>query len=321
MINRFTLLLTVALLLTAAGATRSQTAAGARAYPPSCFETGQLPTFAASYVEGTISFDYAAILADATNPRGFASQVQIRSWRVPCHTNGSALLIRVTSSLGLPIAPQVLVEQGDASVQVRLASEANTRGIDDSGRQMILNRNSVGLLLVEANDATAAAGIDFDDELTLVIRDAQFDRTLAYPAYDPAEYGVAANQVISARHGGTWFDPARDGEGLFLEIVSQPGGSRAVALSWYTYLAGQQQWLIGSAPLPVGARSISVPLIRTAGADFGAGFDPAAVTRSDWGAVTLSFSDCNRLTVSYEGVDGDGVLHLTRLTALSGLGC
>ncbi|MEM1092224.1 MAG: hypothetical protein AAF552_04545 [Pseudomonadota bacterium] len=294
------------------------------AYPPSCFEPGPLPTLANSYVEGTILFEYSAVLPDATAPRGISVPVQIRSWRVPCHTNGSALLIEITPQGGLPLAPLVDLVQNDVQVPVRVASEANTLTQDDSGRQLIQSPGAAqgpGLrMVVESSPATDNAGIDFDDELTLIIQDVQFLRTLDYPAYSPAEYGVPTFQQISARHAGSWFNRVRDGEGVIVEVSEGPEG-RSLVVSWYTYLGGRQQWLIGSAPLPAGARELTVPVIRTSGADFGPAFDRNDVQRESWGSVTLRFLDCQQLEFSYDGADGIGELQLQRLTSVSGLRC
>ena len=47
---------------------------------------------------------------------------------------------------------------------------------------------------------------------------------------------------------GQWFNPQRDGEGVFVEIVESGGGGRVVAISWFTYdQFGEQMWLTGAA--------------------------------------------------------------------------
>ncbi len=289
-------------------------------YPPSCFEPGPLPSFEQSQVEGNVFFDYQAILSDASNPRAFSAAVQIRTWRVPCHTNGAALLVRVTAFSGLPIAPQVFIEQGENAVQMRLAPEAHTLATDESGRQLLLQSDATATLVVDSTASSDAAGIDLTEPLTLVIRDAQFDRTAEFPAYVPADFGVPEFQQISARHSGTWFNRVRDGEGLVAEIAQGESGLTAV-VSWYTYLAGEQLWLIGSADIVPGSREISIPVIRARGAQFGAGFDRADVQREDWGSLTLRFRDCQQLDLAFDGLDGAGEIRLQRLTEVAQLRC
>ncbi len=295
-------------------------AAAQNAYPESCFTPGPLPTFAASHVDGNPLFDYRAILQDATSPLAISSPVQIRAWRVPCHSNGSALLIRVTAQFGLPLAPQVFVEQGERVAQVRLASEARTLATDDSGRQLLLRADSSAILVVESNAATDAAQIDFNDALTLVIRDAQFERTLAFPAYVLSDFAVPQYQQISPGHSGSWFNRGRDGEGLMVEIA-QGAGQQTVVVTWYTYLGGEQQWMIGSAPINPGDRQVNVPMTRTRGAQFGDGFQRADVQREDWGTLSLRFLNCLQLDLSYDGLDGSGNLALQRLTEIADLSC
>jgi len=45
---------------------------------------------------------------------------------------------------------------------------------------------------------------------------------------------------------GQWWNPSRDGEGLFVEILPEP----AISISWFTYdEVGNQIWLTGYAEL------------------------------------------------------------------------
>ncbi|MFK7957818.1 MAG: hypothetical protein AB8B96_17095 [Lysobacterales bacterium] len=307
--------LTFAFLLCITASGRAQ-----NLYPASCFEPGLLPTFADSHVEGNPFFDYPATLSDATNPRAFSAQVEIRAWRVPCHTNGSALLLRVTAFTGLPIAPQVFVEQGENAVQVRLAAEAHTLATDESGRQLLLQGDSTATLVVESTASSDAAGINLSEALTLVIRDALFDRTAEFPAYRAEDFAVPQYQRISARHSGSWFNRIRNGEGVVVEFAQGDVGLTAV-VSWYTFLAGEQQWLIGSADVAPGSREVNVPMIRARGAQFGEAFDRADVQREDWGSLTLRFLDCQQLDMAYDGLDGAGEIRLQRLTEVAQLRC
>ena len=105
---------------------------------------------------------------------------------------------------------------------------------------------------------------------------------------------VAAPAIVAEDFNGNWFNPIRDGEGV---QVSVEGDGSTFVLSYYTYLAGRQVWMIGAArPAPEGeSRTLVFDLVQTDGADFGARFDPARVVRRTWGRVelTLDASDCN----------------------------
>ena len=93
---------------------------------------------------------------------------------------------------------------------------------------------------------------------------------------------------------GTFLDPNRSGEGF--QIALQ-GDSGRYVITWYTYLQGEQVWLIGT-----GTRSADRidfnDVVITRGADFGADFNPADVVRTPWGTISLEFSDCNNATAS-----------------------
>lgn len=88
---------------------------------------------------------------------------------------------------------------------------------------------------------------------------------------------------------GTMFNPSRDGEGL--QIALQ-GSTDVYVVTWYTYLNGEQVWLIGTG-VQTGNRIVFDELIITSGTGFGPNFNPANVVREPWGSLTLEFSDCN----------------------------
>ena len=120
---------------------------------------------------------------------------------------------------------------------------------------------------------------------------------------------------------GSWWNPARAGEGQF--ITFETVGSRNVAyVAYFTYTAdGAATWLVGNADIPIGARNVSVPLVTGAGARFGAAFRPGDVSVANAGSVTLTFEGCGNLGLAYSGAQtfSHG---LTRLVGpLTGLGC
>lgn len=88
---------------------------------------------------------------------------------------------------------------------------------------------------------------------------------------------------------GTLFDPLRDGEGFQLALQGDTG---IFVLTWYTYLNGEQVWLIGTGT-QLGAQLVFDDLVITSGADFGADFDPNDVERTFWGSIIFQFIDCN----------------------------
>lgn len=124
---------------------------------------------------------------------------------------------------------------------------------------------------------------------------------------------ASATLAISGAHSGTWYDPARNGEGVQLEI-GLLGETRRIIANWQTYRDGRQMWLTGSALLPAGCDSVSVPMFGTDGASFGAAFRAADVRLEPWGNITLRLLGPGRLELRYDAEAGQhGKLNLQRM--------
>ena len=97
---------------------------------------------------------------------------------------------------------------------------------------------------------------------------------------------------------GTYFDPARDGEGFMLSVE---GDGSVFVMTWYTYLDGEQVWLIGVGTRN-GNRLVFEEMQITSGASFGSEFDPTDVIRETFGEITVDFTDCNSFTATVDTV-------------------
>jgi hypothetical protein len=122
---------------------------------------------------------------------------------------------------------------------------------------------------------------------------------------------------------GQWFNPTRDGEGIFLEIV--PGSSgKSVAVSWFTYdMDGNQMWLTGIVEVSDQATSATIPVTVTDGPVFGPGYNPADLNSQAWGTLTVTFSTCTDGLLAYESSTGFGsdTISLLRLTNIEQVRC
>src|SRR5262249_5104673 len=118
-----------------------------------------------------------------------------------------------------------------------------------------------------------------------------------------------------------WYDPARSGEGLQLEILS----TDAALVEWYTYdEQGKQRWLQGIGQIVHGAAGDSIEfsqLYVTQGGHFGPNFNPADVHHQIVGDATLTFSDCDNGTFHYDAFSQSQTLPVIRLTQTMGAGC
>jgi hypothetical protein len=86
-------------------------------------------------------------------------------------------------------------------------------------------------------------------------------------------------------------------------------------MTWYTYLDGEQVWLIGSG-VRNGSRLVFADMVITHGANFGSEFNPADVVREIFGTITADFSDCNNFKATVDSAlpqFSDIVLDVTKI--------
>lgn len=106
-----------------------------------------------------------------------------------------------------------------------------------------------------------------------------------------------------------WYNSLTDGQGLLFDYV--PSVNLMTAY-WFTFdpSTGEQMWLYASG-VPQNNR-VTMTVLRPQGGRFD---HPQAVTRPDWGEITVDFTDCHNAMAWYDGsVDGlSGQFPLTRL--------
>ena len=148
-----------------------------------------------------------------------------------------------------------------------------------------------------------------------------FDATAAdfsIPGSPVAE--IRLSRAVDGGHSGSWYNPARSGHGLALDISQDLDGNGVrAAVSWYHYNAdgsGQQFWVVGVGPVIDDTAIVDV--FQSEGALFGDAFKADDVTRTLWGQVKIKFISCTEATLYYDSqVEGygSGSEPLTRLTA------
>jgi plastocyanin len=111
--------------------------------------------------------------------------------------------------------------------------------------------------------------------------------------------------------GGTWYNPATSGQGIFIEIVPT---LNLMVFSWFTWSStatGDHDWLTGVGPITTDQAIVN--LQRSTGGRFN---DPAPVVTGSVGSATVRFTDCNNGTVAFTRSDNgtSGTIPITRLT-------
>ena len=142
------------------------------------------------------------------------------------------------------------------------------------------------------------------------------------------EVGVSANATstasfaISPGISGSWYDAQQSGQGFNVEVLA----NGQILVYFYTFDAsGNNVWLTGVGT--VDGATATIPLSTTGGGFFPPNFDPGKITHGDWGALTLTFSDCDTGTAAWTVSGGsasgytNGSLSITRITTISSLTC
>ncbi len=128
-----------------------------------------------------------------------------------------------------------------------------------------------------------------------------------------ADLTATADYRIAADSTGVFFDPAQSGQGWVVEAIESDGVTSVLA-AWYTYLDGEQRWLIGNGVAD--GHRVRLPMFLGRNGQFIPGFDPAQVVIEPWGEVELAFDDRDhataRWTPTYAGYSS-GSMPLTRL--------
>lgn len=240
-------------------------------------------------------------------------------WREPCSETEAVLLMTVEPTSSSPpfiCSSQFLVVTGGQqfdNFNLRTDPDLSDRFCND-----LLVTTTFAIL----QDQFSATWPD-ENAFSLFRRG---DPLLDAGAYDPNDYGIGeppGPPELQGALSGSWFEPARSGEGFVLEFAVTNSGPVAT-IYWFTHFDDRQFWLIGTEPYAEGDTSISFELLEVSGTGFGANFDPDEVVVDAWGTLDLSFEDCTNATANWESAFGlgTGTFDLTRIAqTLDGVAC
>ncbi len=173
----------------------------------------------------------------------------------------------------------------------------------------------------QANDCVVGAAIlEADERFTYADLSKESESSCSNAPPDP-EDPPTTSYPIAPCITGSWFLPARDGEGYVIEIIG-PSLEPEMLAYFYTYDdAGNQMWLIGQGAANGDTAVLSMQV--TSGPVYGDDYDPDDVLREDWGTLTFKFTSKNAGTVLRESTMGFGTdtVDIVRLTSVTGLVC
>jgi len=111
---------------------------------------------------------------------------------------------------------------------------------------------------------------------------------------------VMANLVLSeGGPSGQWFNPERNGEGFFVEIIS--GSTQQFSVAMYTFDAvGNPLWLVGNVAIEPDDEIVDVEVFQFDGPAWGPDFDPDDLNMTAFGKITATFPTCDTALFSVQ---------------------
>ena len=133
-----------------------------------------------------------------------------------------------------------------------------------------------------------------------------------------------ANLILSeGGPTGQWWNPAREGEGFFVEIIDG-GNNNQIGIAMYSFDAeGDPLWLVGNVGIDADDQVVAVPVFVFNGPVWGPDYDPADLERTTFGTITVRFPTCDTALFSIQ-TDVElqsGDYSLVRITNVEGVDC
>jgi len=271
-----------------------------RSFPPSCLSF-PLPTT----VRGTPVILRDVFIGDFDS--AYEERMTITVWRAACSSGKSAVLVKLTRAAGasnatLPDVPIAFVTQGAVvDSQVRLHFEPNTYNSEVIGHAV------VGETTLVVEQVAGAPRIDFNQAFKLSLGTVRANNQAVFyevnlPVYNATQHpdGTLALE-IGGHVSGSWFDPARGGEGMIVEVGERPNGAKYAGFAWYTYdPQGHPSWIVGNQDLPaVLPRTVTIPALFIRGGGFAGNFNPTTLDAKAWCKVTLTVPTFTTLRLDY----------------------
>lgn len=134
----------------------------------------------------------------------------------------------------------------------------------------------------------------------------------------------ASADLILADGGptGQWFNPQRNGEGFYIEIIE--GSPMQIGIAMYSFDAeGDPLWIVGNVAIDANDKIANIPVSEFDGPVWGPGFDPDDLNTKPFGTITAIFPTCDTalFAVQSDGSLPSGDYSTIRLTSVAGVDC
>ena len=141
---------------------------------------------------------------------------------------------------------------------------------------------------------------------------------LYFKAYNPD--GISSGGYLNR----SWYDPTQSGQGFQLEFTGQ---AHQLIAAWFTFApdgSGKPTWIYAQGEYDPAKSSVTIPAEISSGTSFPPAFHGSDITKTPWGTLTFTFTDCSHASVAWNSSIpsyGSGTQELTRLTSMKGLSC
>jgi plastocyanin len=134
---------------------------------------------------------------------------------------------------------------------------------------------------------------------------------------------------IDASFSGNWFNPSANqgGHGFQIEIQA----NNAILVIWFVFSPDgtSQNWIYMQGTYDPTKNSVTIPAVLEQGGRFPPNFDQSKLSAPAWGALTLTFNDCNSGTAEWKsnaasaaaGYGDIPAFPIARLTTILGTSC
>jgi hypothetical protein len=254
--------------------------------------------------------ELSASQSDWVSTSRYGTKTFWRGYRIGCYTCHNGPSSEGNSSNRAPIVSNAAIDTafGSNASLTLVASDADANPLT----LRIVSQPAHGSVALVDHVATylPEPGFVGDEEFTFAAWDGKADSNLGRVSVQVRP----ANYTIGADTSGSFYDPAQNGHGWFVESLANDG----VVVSWYVYLNGEQRWLIGSGTA-VG-NQVRVRMTIGSRGEFPPNYNLASTQLETWGEVELRFTDRDHATASwitpFPGFSG-GQLALSRLSTLA----
>lgn len=134
--------------------------------------------------------------------------------------------------------------------------------------------------------------------------------------------GAHSNQThIKSCHSGSWYNSTQSGHGMMVQVIHS-NDSPQMVLTWFTYINGQQLWLVAQGDITEGKAILTARSGQ--GGNFPPNFDANDVEFDIWGEITFELIDDTNAHISWSPLSSDfsaGELNVSKLTFIDRFQC